>query len=126
MIQLFRNSYYFWVISRLVFCVAIFTSLVLQKFDKQWDVILSVFVCAVYLILMVILLIQEIAKIEKNVIVTKSTGILSLVLGFIIGYLILYVSSVNTALAIPFFIWIILMGMFDLYNLSLIRNTEEY
>lgn len=118
MVQFFKDSFYMWVVTRLIMCIIIFLALVQQLSYKQWDAKLSALACIIYLITMLIILFQEFGSVKKNAILTKISGSFSFLLGACAGLLFLFVSSTNILLAFPLCVVAILLGLFDFYNIQ--------
>ena len=124
--RFFYQTYYFWLITRIIFIIgALMDSItIFSKGLEIFDMLINSCIIT-YLCLMVFNTIHECRNALVSSITKYIVGVLSLVLASVIIVLVVTKDSRLVALAGPFVIWIILLGIFDLTILNRSEETRE-
>ena len=113
----YKRTKYFWIVSRVIL-ILLFGAVSVKKnpFETTGESIVSS-VFFLYLISMTVLLILEFLKRNPNLL-AYFTGVVSIIIGFVMAYLILYVGYPEYGLGIIAFeilpLWIIAFGFKDI------------
>jgi hypothetical protein len=117
--QFFQSTYYFWLITKLIFAIAGFISVIelLSKNRIKPSEALLNYVAALYCILLVLDVIFSFIgnsyKFLKYII-----GFISIALGLIIFVVMLNVRVISVPVTLLFILWVILLGLFDLLQIK--------
>ena len=120
--MIYRKTFYFWYCSR-IFIIFAFTIAITNEFDLQskGNLIVGIFF-TFYILVQVYLIAIGIFKKEPLILAKKFIGIVSILFGFLLLYLILVIGKNNFdlksigLLIVPF--WIILYGFWELQNVN--------
>jgi branched-subunit amino acid transport protein AzlD len=122
----FHQTYYFWLITRVIFIVGavLDSGKLFSKGLDALDMLINVAIIG-YLCLMTYNTVNEYRNSFGNSITKYIAGTLSIILGAVIVGIVLTRDSAIIALAAPFAIWIVLLGIFDLLVLNRSEEREE-
>lgn len=122
--NMFTNSYWFWVISKLLLIVLLLVSTIsmLGLERLKTDELLMNLLGLIVAILLIITLFNDFSSTSKFGIVKMIAGGLLFLLGIGLFVLLFTVSEGSRSnlyfLGFPFAIWMILIGIFDLLNIE--------
>lgn len=124
--RFFYQTYYFWLITRIIFIAGALldSSRIFGKGLEAVDVLINLSIVG-YLILMIYNTVNEFRNALVNRVTKYIVGVLSLVLAIVIIVVLGTQDSRLIGLAGPFVIWIALLGIFDLTVLNRSKETKE-
>jgi hypothetical protein len=124
--RFFHQTYYFWLITRIIFIAGALldSGRMFGKGLEALDVFINLSIIG-YLGLMIYNTVNECRNALVSTVTKYIVGVLSLVLAFVIIVVVGTQDSRLIALAGPFVIWIVLLGIFDLSILNRREETQE-
>ena len=112
----FLKSYYFWIVTRIIFCVALFISLVAIFQDARLSS-MELFVnlvAVVYWIILLLIIIRQLAGAQRMRIMSYVVGVISMLMGIILLVLPFMTEVISLPAIVLFSFWMLALGVFDL------------
>ena len=108
----------FWIFTRIIFTLLFIIALIKVFFDSDFEPqsIIGFSILVIYISLMIFILIRRAYKKLIPSAVKMTTGIISILIGFLMSYTILTNQNIDVLLIIGFHfvpVWIILLGLRD-------------
>ena len=112
----FLKSYYFWIITRIIFCVALFISLIaiFQEARLSSMELIVNLVAVVYWIILLLIIIRQLAGAQRMRIMSYAVGVISILIGIILLVLPFMTEVISLPAIVLFSIWMLALGVFDL------------
>jgi len=132
MINFFKSTYYFWVVSKIIFIllgtISVLQILTTERLGKT-EFLINIFFLF-YISLMAISSIKELRGIQSKSILNIIVGSLSLLTGLALMVTFIFLGNerlqVDIVLALLFSLWIMLIGLSDLFKRKyLIEESVE-
>tara|TARA_R110000868_G_scaffold6454_3_gene36612 strand:+ start:7003 stop:7437 length:435 start_codon:yes stop_codon:yes gene_type:complete len=118
----FRKTYYFWVISRLLYIVLFTIAIINLPNEKSIPKISVKLFFAIYTLAIFLLSILEILKKDQPKFIRKFVGIVSILFGIFLNYLLIFEFNQRIViLAFTLTFWIILYGIWEITKKSTLQ-----
>lgn len=112
----FLKSYYFWIVTRIIFCVALFISLIaiFQEARLSSMELIVNLVAVVYWIILLLIIIQQLAGAQRMQIMSYVVGVISMLIGIVLLILPFITTVISLPAIVVFSLWMLALGVFDL------------
>ena len=109
----------FWLFSRILFTLLFIAAVIIVLFDSDFEPknIIGYSIFGIYISLMILISVRRTYKKPISSTVKMTTGILSIIIGFLMSYTILTNDEIDELLKVGFHffpVWIILLGLRDI------------
>jgi len=123
----------FWIISRILFTLLLIIAVIIVFFDSDFELksLVGYSVLGIYISLMIIILLKRAFNKPVSSTVKLTTGIISILIGFLMSYTIFTNHNIDVLLKIGFHfvpVWIILLGLRDIlfYQINFRAENKSY
>jgi hypothetical protein len=123
----FLGTYNFWIVTRIIFCVALFVSLVgiFQEAQlNQLELIVNL-IAVVYWIMLLLIILRQLSGASRMRSISSVVGVISMLIGIVLLLLPFMIKAISLFAILLFSIWMLALGLFDLLGIQRPSPLDE-